>query len=182
MKWLNRKEFHKLALIDRYEPMQNLIYYDGSFNINRIQFGGILIGLELTFVQSRPFGYTGQVTRKFTIEKNGSFVIGVESDEFGTIAPDQVKITLYESGDLYLSNDREYDGTCIKNCSSGEVITINCVSQIAQTQVQSHKLYDDFNFHFIGLVNQFGNNINTITASIPCTIEIKYTPICKVVF
>lgn len=51
-KWLNRKKFLKLKILD--EDYMD-IYYEASFNISRIEIDGKLVGLELEVITNRPF-------------------------------------------------------------------------------------------------------------------------------
>ena len=51
-RWLNRKKFLKLKILD--EDYEDL-YFEASFNINRIEFDGILYGLELEVITNSPF-------------------------------------------------------------------------------------------------------------------------------
>ena len=51
-KWLNRKSFKKFKILDE-EHID--LYYEGSFNIGRIELNGKIYGLELEFFSNRPF-------------------------------------------------------------------------------------------------------------------------------
>lgn len=51
-RWLNRKKFLKLKILD--EDYVD-IYYEASFNISRIEIDGKLVGLELEVITNRPF-------------------------------------------------------------------------------------------------------------------------------
>lgn len=71
-KWLNRKKFLKFKLLD--EDSIDL-YFEASFNINRIEFDGKLYGLELEVVTNAPFArkepenFIIQVRNLYTWEK-----------------------------------------------------------------------------------------------------------------
>lgn len=51
-RWLNRKKFLKLKILD--DDYLDL-YFEASFNIGRIEFNGVLYGLELKIITNRPF-------------------------------------------------------------------------------------------------------------------------------
>lgn len=182
MKWLTRKDFHQLTLIDKYDTGYNSIHYDGSFSASKVQVGGAPVGLQLVFTSNRPFGYGDAVTKLITIaQNNGSQSIQVDSDQVGVLYPDQVEITLGASGNLTISNNKDEQKMYFANCVQGQVITIDCVHKIVSSSLESHKLYNDFNFVFFRLVNCADNSDNVIQASIPCSIKIKYSPVKKVV-
>ena len=51
-RWLNRKEFHKFKILNE-EYFD--IYFEGSFNISKIEIDGKVYGLELELKTKRPF-------------------------------------------------------------------------------------------------------------------------------
>lgn len=71
-KWLSRKKFLKFKILD--EDYIDL-YFEASFNINRIEFNGILYGLELEVMTNRPFALKEpkianiQIRKLYTWEK-----------------------------------------------------------------------------------------------------------------
>ena len=69
----------------------------------------------------------------------------------------------------------------IDNCVSGEVLTLSGETMIISTSSTTHEatLADDFNYDFFRFGNTFGSSTNTVTASIPCNVVIKYRPIIK---
>ena len=100
------------------------------------------------------------------------------SDEIGYIYPN-LKITINQSGDLILENKSQNCKTIIKNCVSGEVITIDGEAHIISSNKVAHKIYNDFNYSFFKIGNNYDDRMNHITASLPCTVEISYVPIVK---
>lgn len=182
MKWLTRKDFHQLTLIDKYDPDYNSIHYDGSFSAAKVQVGGAVVGLELTFTSNRPYGYGDVITNTIDItEVNGSSPMQVDCDEVGVLYPDEVEIKLNGSGNLTISNDKDSQKMYFANCTQGQIIKMDCVHKIISTSLSAHKLYNDFNFVFFRLVCCADNADNIIQASIPCSIKISYSPVKKVV-
>lgn len=174
VKWLNRKEFHKLKF---FEDGYLNIYFEGSFNISRVENDGKLVGLELNLITNRPFALSEPkkiVVKNFV--NNGTKIILDSSDEEGFIYPDMT-ITVNQSGTLSIHNSIEDRTMEIKNCVVGEVIKINY--PMISSSISSHKIQDDFNWSFFRIANTYKNNQNKLTISIPCTIEIKYSPIVK---
>lgn len=237
MKWLTRKKFLKLKILD--EDHIDL-YYEASFvSINRIEIDGRLYGLELNILTNRPFAlkepqtvdvktnklYTWEKYYKTSENKKGDFtgeyvtsydrnkypddgiiiypdgdiepsytpiegsyyyVYGYEENvtsinnmsyEEGYIYP-YTEITVLEDGDLDIYSVLENRNTIIKNCVVDEVITMDY--PIIQSSVQSHNIQNDFNWNFFRIANTYDNSRNDLTTSIPCKIQIRYSPIVKV--
>lgn len=194
MHWLNRKDYHSFTLIDKYDQFYNGVHYMGSFNVERITVGGCLIGLQLTFTSDSPYGYGNQVTINENLQSSeDSFSVNVKSDQIGFLYPDEVVITLNGAGNLTIGNQADTKSMYIANCTTGQIITADCIHKVITTSLASHDICSDFNYSFFRFIVDFGgaNYItssvnpgtnNIITSTIPCSIQIKYTPIYKVVF
>lgn len=122
-RWLNRKKFLKFKILD--EDYIDL-YFEASFNINRIEFDGMLYGLELEVITNRPFAlkeprtFNIQVRRKYTWEKHSN-INGVEKTEYVSsydrnLYPDDGTINGYhyvffkeELDNKYILNDASYE-------------------------------------------------------------------------
>lgn len=181
MRWLNRKGYYKFRLDD--DEWQG-IYMEGTFNVSRIEIGGQLFGFELTLMTNRPYALLDEIveTLEFTSSNyTTAQVIYDSSDEIGYIYPTSVVVTLAASGDLTIYNSIESRTTQILNCTSGEVITMDCQHLIISSSLSAHDIATDFNYAFFRLVNTYTDRTNEITVSLPCTIEITYNPISKAV-
>lgn len=176
VRWLSREEYLPFRIIYADDFECETCYFDASFNINRIEINKILYGLELTIQTNRPFGYG--LEQHISLEfPNASTIkkVSDRSDVIGYTYPD-MQIKCNASGDLSIHN-QTFDSTMlIKNCTIGEVITIYGESQIITSSNDGHKIYNDFNFQFFKIGNTFDNNANMISASVPCTIDIRYKP------
>lgn len=179
MRWLNRREFLKFQIFDENEDNRDTCFFEASFNVEKIFFGGTLYGLNLTMETNRPFGYGEEQVLVYDItDTSKEYILYDVSDEIGYVYPDMT-ITCNGTGNLTIANKTENCSMAINNCSSGEVITVNGEEQIISSSLNSHHLYDDFNFEFFRIGNTFANRENIITTSLPCTLEIKYVPIVK---
>ena len=180
--WLNRKKFLKFKILD--EDHIDL-YYEGSFNINKIEMDGRLIGFELNLITNRPFALKDLRTIIIkNTELNGKYSLNDTSYEEGHIYP-YTEITIGNIDDLpneekYLKiyNAMEDRETYITGVSSGEVITMDY--PIITSSLHSHNIQNDFNWCFFRVANTYENSRNDLTISIPCTIKVKYSPIVKV--
>ena len=174
-RWLNRKGFYKFKILsDEYID----IYFEASFNINKIEIDGKLCGLELELKTNRPFAL--QEPRKIIIENidyNGEKIIQDFSDIEGYIYP-EVEITINENGNLTIYNEMENRITSINNCVAGEVIKMNY--PIIESSIPNREIQNDFNWNFFRIANTFRNKFNKIVISLPCTIKIVYSPTIKV--
>ena len=176
MRWLCRCEYHKFKLIgdDEYSN----IYFMCTFNVNKIEIDGRVVGFELEALTNSPFAHQNPVTIKFDAEAGMVKDIYNKSENEGYIYPDNMAITVKEAGDLEIHNSFENRTTVVKNCESGETIMFNY--PIITSSISSHKITNDFNWEFFRLASTFRNRLNTITASLPCSIKITYSPIVKV--
>lgn len=175
MRWLNRKEFLKFKLIK--EGYEN-IYFNGSFNIQKLVTGSDIVGFELNLVTNRPFAIYEDIKKTFTIIKNNQVEVFRDiSDEIGYIYP-KVEITCSTTCDLVIHNELENRDTVIKNCIAGETIKMNY--PVISSSISSHKIQNDFNYNFFRIANTYKERTNKITFSHPCTMKISYNPIRKV--
>lgn len=178
MTWLNRKGFYKLKLIDdEYVG----IFFEASFNVSKIEADGKLIGFELKMETNRPFAQQEPVVVMLKdLDGGDSGIIISESDEEGYIYPN-MEITINSSGDFELYNEFEDRTMRIFNCEAGEIITVDyptITSSLGENR--RSKIQNDFNWIFFRIATKFKDRNNNFTVSIPCSIEIKYTPIVKV--
>ena len=174
--WLNRKKYYKFRFIDNKEYEE--IYFEASFNISKIESDGKLVGLELEMFTNRPYALHEPISILFNnTSTNGTKTIINDSDEEGYIYP-SMKITVNQSGNLIIKNDFENRTMSVLNCIQGEIITINY--PIIQSSLPTHKIQNDFNWNFFRLCSTLNDKKNNLTISIPCTIEMFYSPVVKI--
>lgn len=177
LKWLNVKEFKKFKPTDKY---YSDVFFNGSFNGERIYNNGELVGFNLTIVTDSPFAYAEQKKFDFTTTTENQKIVIIDlSDEIGFLYPDMT-ITCNSSGNLSLTNEFDSRMTYIKNCKAGEVITFKNNSVI-ESSLTSHKIQNDFNYNFLRVCNDGEKTANQIVVSIPSKISITYNPLRKVV-
>lgn len=179
IKTLNEKLYSLKAKRDSLESETK--YYNASFNVQKIYVGKNLIGISVTMETDSPVGYGQTQTYRYTVtDQKKEFLLSDVSDEIGCIYPD-LKIVIDRPGDLTISNTTFNTTTIIKNCKVDETITIKGDTQIIQTDSDEHKqtLTKDFNFEFLKIGNTIKSRQNRITFSLPCKVELTYTPSIK---
>ena len=184
LRWLNSKTDEKFYPIYDDRSFENIFYY-GKFNkINYIHIGGNVIGLTVTFTANTSFGYIEKEYEVTTTNNYDTFTIYNESDEIGELYPKFVKIKCINSGNLRISHSEDIPFKdkffYVANCESNEIITLDCENKIITSSMEHPKLYNDFNYGWISLWNDWNNNKNVFLVSIPCEITIKYDLIRKV--
>lgn len=176
-RWLNRKNYHKFKYLT-YDYLD--FYFEATFNVSYIERGGKIYGLELEMVTNKPFALSKEKDYKLEIlDSNQTIVLIDESDDEGCICP-HMRITIGDiGGDFKISNTvgDKTDTMIIKNCTAGEEIVVDY--PIIYSSVLSHKIQNDFNWKFFGISNTNNNRVNKITVSLPCTIEMGYSPSVK---
>jgi hypothetical protein len=178
-RWLKRMDFHKLRIISDDDEYGDF-YFEGSFNISKMELAGKVIGFTLTFTSNRPFATGNDVINRCTLNAaNQSYSILDSSDEIGYLYLN-MEITCNSTGTLRITNNRDNRTTEILNCTKGEVITFD--NLIIETSLENHAstLMDDFNFVFPQISNDMDSRKNTYTFSMPCSVVFKYKPIRKV--
>ena len=101
-RWLNRKKFLKLKILDE---NQIDLYYEAIINVSKIEMYGRLVGLELEVFTNRPFALKEPriIVVNNTVQ-NGKHSINDTSYEEGYIYP-HTEITVAQSGNLKIHND-----------------------------------------------------------------------------
>lgn len=181
-KWLNRTDgFHRFNVFSL-EKDSEIVYFNASFNIEKIKVQEKIVGLRLSMFTDRPFGVGAERTFSQTISAdaitlNKQYKIDYRSDVIGDIYP-KVVITIRRSGNFVLTNVTNESTLTIKDCSIGEVITVDPDTLMISSSTDRN-LWDNFNFKYFKLSNTIDNGDNYFTVSLPCTIEITYQPIIK---
>lgn len=178
MRWLNRHNFLPFKPIYEDDWCGMCIAFNASFNVEKIIVGGRAYGLELTMFTDSPYAYGSEERASFSLSPTSSYVIYDKNDEIGLSYPN-IKIKCGASGKIKLSNEFTGCKCEIANCSNNEVIEIDGENKIITSSVAGHNVYKDFNYDFFTLGNSYKTRQNKITASLPCSVEIRYKPIIK---
>lgn len=179
VRWLNRRGFYKFQVLDEEDKNRETCYYEASFNIEKIRIADVLYGIRLNMETNKPFGYGQEQNVSWTINDiERSYLLSDISDEIGYTYPD-VKITCFKDGDLTIHNEFTGTNTVIKKCKSTEVITLSGTGLIIHSSLRGYKINDDFNYEFLQIGNSISNRNNRISVTLPCRLEITYTPIIK---
>ena len=179
VRWLNRREFKRLFFIYDDNENRDFRYYNVSFNVAKIKIAEVLCGIRLTMETDKPFAYGEEQLFDWTVSNSTTrYKVTDLSDEIGTTYP-TIKIICSQAGDMTVYNDRDNKNVVIKNCSVGEIISIDGSIQTISTSLNSHKIQNDFNYEFPKIINTFDNRDNYFRFSLPCAVELSYTPIIK---
>lgn len=178
-RWLNRSEFLWFHSFDYCEPEKQKPWFRASFTLSRIKFGEATYGIELEMTTDSPFGYGEEIVNELSFTNASlSNTLMDRSDEIGDTYP-SVIITCRAAGDLVLADDITGCSCEILDCHNGEIITMSGDTMIITTSRATHDVANDFNYDFFHFGNTFDAIENTITASIPCDVELRYRPIWK---
>ena len=181
VRWLNRKEFLNFRFVDCKDRQVNSCHYKVSFNIQRIEIGSVLCGIRLNLEADSPYPYGDEVEFRlsFIDDISKPQIIEDKSDDIGSIYPD-VEIICKEDGDLTITNELLNRHTVIKNCKTGEIISLTGNEQIIKTSYNSHKNFsNDFNYQFFQIGNYYNNRLNPISVTKKCELVIRYSPSIK---
>lgn len=175
-RWLCRPAPHVFRLI---ESQYSDVFWEGTFNLTEEVAGSNRIGVTINFVSTRPYALQNDVQFYGTVNGGDSITINDLSVEQGFLYPD-MGIVCLESGNLEIHNDFENRTTIVKNCEANEEIIFSKYLQISSSN-ENHDVYNDFNYQFFRICNNYETNENVVTFSKPCRYSIVYNPIRKVI-
>lgn len=187
MRWLNIKGNRKFKMIYSDGKCANMYYFGTFDNIQIKSLGENILGFELHFQANTPFAYYEplEYIMDFT-DTSSIFVINDISDETGYIYPQYLQINILQDGDLKITNSQADESVEIKNCVADEIIILDGKNKIIQSNMEetSHTtLFNDFNYNFISIQNSLVDYVNDteniFTVTLPCIINLKYSPVCK---
>lgn len=202
MRWLNRKDYKKFVPI--YDNPKDFyrVFFMGSFTeCKAINIQGQVYGFTVTFTSNSPFAYldykpntfnvinTGEqfviinsATKQEETLTGGTFSLYDESEELGAVYPKSFVIKLSTAGDLILKNsmDKAERYTEVRNCVADETLTFDCIHKVITSDKEHTKLYNDFNYVFPRLINEFYNGMNKFSMTINGEVTVDYNPIRKV--
>lgn len=178
-RWLNRREYLWFHAFDRCMPEHERPWFRASFVLTRLDIDGTTYGIELAMATDSPFGYGREIRKVLEFENAGDTItIPDMNDEIGECYP-ETSITCLDDGTLTIENSMTGLECVIENCSSGEVISMSGDTMIISSSDDEHDIANDFNYEYFNIGNTYTDRQNEITASMPCTIEIRYRPIFK---
>ena len=180
-RWLNRREYLWFHAFDWCEPEATRPWVRATFTLQRIDVGNETVGIELDMDTDSPFGYGDEIIKEFEFTSGElSQPLHDENDEIGECYP-ELTITCGASGTLTLEDDVTGCSCTVENCVNGEVLHFSGDTMIIETDSVTHAntLANDFNYDFFRFGNTADNRENVITASMPCTVELRYRPIRK---
>lgn len=178
MRWLNRRRFHELCIFDQDEDYES-VYFNASFNIEKITIGEKTYGLRLSMETDSPFAHGAEQKFRHTFSNSSDeYIVSDLSDDIGYIYP-VLTIKCMADGDITVSNTTFECSCTINNCENGETIVIDGNALSITTDNEAHNIYNDFNYEFFIIGNSINNRKNRITVSAQCEIEIRFSPIIK---
>lgn len=173
-RWLCRKDgkYRKFKLVqDGYEN----IYHNVIITTKEIRLNGVLKALEVTATSNLPYALYEPITLNFTLNSVGNYIMHDMSDETGEF-PVFMKVTCLSDGDLEIYNNMTNTTSIIKNCQQDETITLDGENEIISSTLPSHSLPDNFNWEFVTIGNKYDDRKNVLEFSLPCEVEITYSP------
>lgn len=202
VRWLNRKTYYKFKPIyddDSYPE----VYCEGMFNVSLVKTGDKVVGFKLNLITNAPYCFVEPFVFDFesqdrvelidemgnvlTTHDNVILVYDIveqafdyvdEYDNYGYTYCD-IEIELLEGGDLTIYNVYDNNDIVIKNCKIGEKISLLGSQKIIES-TNHDKLYNDFNYNYMRMVNREDNHKNEFHSNLDIEAKITYTPIRKV--
>lgn len=174
-RWLFRRdEYKKFQFVqDGYEQVW-FNAYATSGELKKC--GGQIIGITINWKCDASHGY-GELYKN-EIGENSMLEFFDQSDEVGSVYV-YAEINVIKDGIITIYNsieDREFK---IRNCTAGEkIIQDNNLLQLSSS-IESHNIYNDFNFNFFRVANTYQSRKNQIITN-GCSVKFSYYPIKNV--
>lgn len=182
-KWLNRHSYEKFKPLPNNDEYYDICYY-GSFNVDNNYVAGKNAVLTLNFTGNAPYAFGENHCFQVAIGQGETFSIYGDSDETSYTIYPKVDIKCLADGDLEIINKTTNSSVFIGNCVKDEEITLDGEFKIIYSTEENGKhatLSNDFNYEYLDI--EIGNEEdleNIYEVSLPCEIEISYSPIRKV--
>lgn len=180
-RWLNRREYLWFHAFDWCEPEVMRPWVRASFRLTRIDMAHETVGIELDMTTDSPFGYGEEIVKTFEFDSESlEQVFYDRNDEIGDCYP-ELTVTCNASGTWTLADDVTGCRSVVENCVNGEVLDFSGESMIIETSNTTHAntIANDFNYDFFRFGNTMDGRENVFTATLPCTVELRYRPILK---
>lgn len=195
LRWLVRADGYKPLrfLQGEYEGYENTFFLAQN-KLQWIRIDGRISGAQIDVTCDAPFGYSDVQTFEVSCSNGDSFTIYDDSDKTGALYFDEINILLTsDASNLQIKNslDALYSPTVqyitsIKNCKSGEQITIanHTISTSKNTNHTRENINNDFNFKYPRLINfseinETRKNTFTVTGG-SCRLSFHYRTIRSV--
>ncbi len=165
--WLLKQDGYKWFQFD--QDGYRDIYYMVHINMLPHQVGGQTVGFDLTVATNCGYGFTDEIVKEFTFNRNKTIRLDIHSDTNSYILP---YVTVYGRGDFYISNDSDLS----QNSSNGKEtrlyhVTEKIIMDSDNDIIKGIKNTSDFNWHFLRLVN----GVNNIVTDSDGDIKISFT-------
>ena len=179
VRWLQRKDKFREFTITKKDYDYALFYT--QLNVSPVQVGKEIVGLTISGTTDSPYAYGQLITKNVRTENGiGTLAFADMSDEIGYIYPD-IEIDISSACNLKITNETAGEFFKLDNCVDNEVININGQFLEINSTALSHKIYNDTNFKFPRIVNDFNKRTNVFKIDGNCSLTMKYRPIRKVV-
>lgn len=156
MRWLIKRNYNYIYFDDNIHLCFNV-----HMNVTPKKVGGVIRGFQITATNDSVYSYSEEKDEFLVVGDNAfidnSSVIGYTYPVF--------RITTGTKGDVIIKHQEDDRTMTIKNCLSGEILTIDCEHGIIQSSVASHDLSSDFNFVFLRFFNTEDTRDNTISVT-----------------
>ena len=171
-RWLCREDgYHRFAFVNK--DGENTIEYNAKININKIELGNGIIGLELTITTDSQYGYTKRKT-EIILDENQTVCINNTSSKLGKIKVN-MQLLCDSDGDYIITHTfgDKSNKISFKNCVNGEYINVSDMC-VLTSSISSHDISNDFNYIFPFIQSTISDTKNYFKSNLPCKLTIEY--------
>lgn len=175
-RWLCRTDGYKELVIEQ-KNFDHVCFF-ANINITPHIVYGRIRGYRLTVETNSHCAYSEPLETEFRLSPSAPYHFYATSDDAGYFYP-VWEITPEQNGNLSIKikEDTGQTDTVLHSVNSGQIIEINSENGIIVGTSP-----DNFNWVFPRIMQDYEYNFNTITATLPCHIKMKYRLARKAVF
>ncbi len=165
--WLLKQDGYRWFQFDQkgYED----VYYKVHINMLPYQTGGKTVGFNLMVTSDCGYGYSEEIIKKYTINKDNPIRLDIHSDINSYILP---LLELNGTGNFYISNNSDLSQNKLNGKATDlQNITKTIMMNSSTNTISGISSPNDFNWYFLRLVN----GVNHIVTDSENNIDIKFT-------
>jgi phage-related protein len=167
--WLCKEEYHWLS-IDQ-DDMYDKMFYCAIINPQKVNVGRMSGGIQFDVICDSQYAWTNLRKKTYsTVDGTLIFNFNNTAKINKYVLSPTLTITIASDGDIRIKNNTTNQLITIDNCVVGEIITLDCENEIAESST-NRILVDDWNVEFLEIIK--GNNSITITGNFTMTMEYR---------
>lgn len=163
MRWLVKTNYNYINFDD------GDVYFNVTISVTAKKVGGVIRGFEITATNDSVYSYS----QEYTVDLKPGDIFIDESSVIGYTYPEKLVITISMDSDMFCGV-RDGNSMYIADCTTNEVITVDCKHKLISSSIASHDLSSCFNFVFFRFSNSEETRENKIETFNVLSLQMTY--------